>query len=308
MAGTFLTDQEIAYFREGLMKLTNEGIQDAEATYKDITPNEFGSKQAYEIMRTHGGLGLLATRREGQRVVFDSPVGGTEQRIYPILMALGVKYSKQSKYKDMYGFIKGMAPLLAESAIETLNKQVADVFNLGFSGGGFLSPDGQPLFSASHPIKTGGTQSNLGSVSIGSVTLGDAIAAVNAQVGPRNIPKHQRHGLKLVHGTLLEPDVVRAVESDRLAGTSDNDTNAYVKRKIKQVVCEDYIGFGQSGMEDMWALIPADAKKNPIFVMKVQGFEMDSDKDITRGEIIYVGEKEDAVGVTTHLGTWASNP
>ena len=267
--------------REGLLKLINDGIEQVPQTYRKIVPNTITSKQAYEQIQTWSGFGFFQPMTEAQGVTYDSVIPGYTKTYTPVIRTLGVKHTRQSLQKDLYGFVKSMAPLLAKSAVATKNLLAANILNLGFSAATMASPDGAALFSASHPIKQNGTtQSNLGADALSGLALEAAIQSVYAQKGDRGIPKYFTGGLKLVVGPALYGLATRAVESSGLQGTSDNDTNKFVSGAIREIVMEQFIGFGSTTMDYYWFLLPADSSENPLIEIEVQGLKTDTDYDM----------------------------
>ena len=183
-----------------------------------------------------------------------------------------------------------------------------NVLNNGFSGGTITSPDGQPLFSASHPLvnTSGGasTQSNLGTSALSGLALEDAIQNTNAVLGDRGVPKYMTGGYNLVVGPLNEGIATRAVKSVGLQGTFDNDTNTFVNGSIKKIVVDQMVGFGQTTLQHSYFLVPANQDKNPIFWMQVQGLQVDTDKDIRYGEVMFVADFEGLADVMGWRGTY----
>ena len=302
---TYVTQEMLLIHREGLMKLINDGVEGAPSTWKLITPRVISSRQAYEQVQTHAGLGFFEPMDEVGGVTYDAAIPRYSKTYTPIVRTLGVKFSKQSRQKDLYGFIKAMGPMLAEAAVVTMNLMAANLINLGF-GGGTTCPDGQAQFSAAHPLTTLSTYSNLGTSPLSGQALEDALQSVLAQVGDRGIPKYYPAGFKLVVGPLQSAIATRAVRSQGLQGTTDNDTNEFVSGLIKNVVVEQMIGFNQPSLIDAWALLPADEKNNPFFYIQVQGIETDVDKSIDFQEIKYVSDFEGTFDTWGWRGTFGS--
>lgn len=277
--------------REGLWKLINDGIENINATWSQIVPNTIKSKQAYEEIQTHAGLGFFQAFTESNGVTYDTPVPRFTKRYIPVIRTLGVKHTKQAEQKDLYGFIKKLGPMMADSAVATLNLLAANVLNLGFST--MTSPDGQPLFSASHPlIQNGSVDSNLGSAALSGLALEAAIQNIMNQKTDRGIPRYFMGGFKLVVNPALAGVATRAVESVGLQGTADNDTNAFVRGSIRSRVVDPLIGFGGNGTQYSWFLIPAEAKDSPLFRMDVQPLTTDTDYDIDHMVYKYVASFE----------------
>lgn len=279
--------------REGLWKLINDGIEGQSATWQQIVPNVVKTKQAYEEIQTHAGLGFFQNFSETQGVTYDTPVPRFTKRYTPIIRTLGVKHTKQTAQKDLYGFVKKLGPMVADSAVATLNLLAANVLNNGFSSTLMPSPDGAALFSASHTIIQNGTvDSNLGSTALSGLALETAIQAVMNQKTDRGIPRYFNGGFNLIVGPSLAGIATRAVESVGLQGTTDNDTNSFVRGSIRKIVVDPLIGFGGNGTQYSWFLVPADAKSNPLFKMDVVGLETATDYDIDHMVNKYVASFE----------------
>lgn len=305
---TYVTQEDLLIHREGLMKLINDGMVKIPATSQKISAKTINSRQAYEQVRTHGGLGLFQNMDEVEGVTYDRATTLHTKTYYPVVRTLGVKWSKQSKQKDLYGFVKAMGPMLAESAQATRNLLACNVLTLGFSGGGVTSPDGKAMFASDHPLQSGGTQSNLGTLALSGSSLEDAIQQVLAQVGERGIPRYNGGGLNLFYGPPNGGIATRAVKSEGLQGTTDNDTNAFINGMIKDLVMDPLIGFGQSGLSDAWFLLPADQDRNPIFRLAVQDIETQSDYDINYMEASFVSDFEELWDTMGYLNTYGTNP
>ncbi len=266
--------------REGLLKLINDGIDKIPATWKELVPNVIKSKQSFEEIQTHAGLGFFQTMDEAEGVSYDAVVPRYTKRYTPVIRTLGIKHSRQSAQKDLYGFVKSQAPMLAESAVATMNLLAANIYNLGF-GGGTTSPDGVALFSTAHPLANGlPNESNLITQALSGLSLENALQIAMSHKGERGIPKYYRGGFKLAVGPGLAGIATRAVESVGLQGTSDNDTNAFVKGMVKGVIVDQLIGFGQPVLSQNWFLLPADAKDNQAFCLEAQGVSTDTDYDM----------------------------
>jgi hypothetical protein len=293
--------------REGLLKLINDGIENVPATWKDIAPNTIKSKQAYEELLTHSGLGFFQNMDEAEGVTYDQVQTAYTKRYTPIIRTLGVKHTRQSRQKDLYGFVKAQAPMLSEAAVATLNLLSCNVLNLGF-GGGTTSPDGQALFSTAHPLPgVGTTDSNLLTQALSGLALENALQVAMSHKGDRGIPKYYRGGFHLVVGPSLAGIANRAVNSVQLQGTSDNDTNSFVRGMIKKApIVDQLVGFELPSMANNWYLLPAAPKDNPIFYMEVQPMMVDTDFDVDFLVTKYVASFECLFDVMNWRGTVGS--
>jgi len=125
------------------------------------------SIEQYSLM---AGVGLPTVVAEGEDTPTDSFVQGFNKTFKPLKYGLGIPATQELVEDDKMGIISKRAVKLSDSIYQAREIQAASVLNNGFSstdsnGNSTLLPDGQPLFSASHPlVKVGGAQSNLMSV------------------------------------------------------------------------------------------------------------------------------------------------
>jgi len=294
--------------REGLLKLINDGIMNVPATFKSIVPNTINSRQAYEQIQTHAGLGLFQNFNEAEGVSYDSIVPRFTKTYTPILRSLGLKHTKQSAQKDLYSFIKTFAPMISESAVATRNLLACNVLNLGFSSTTMASPDGVALFSASHPIiQYGTTSSNYGTDSLSGLALESAIQTVRDTKTDRGLPKYYRGGFNLVVGPLNEGIAHRAVKSVGLQGTANNDTNTYVSSNIKEIIPDQMVGFNMSSAAYKWFLVPVSAQDNPLVEISVAAMSTDTDYDIDFQTTKFVASFETLYDCLGWRGLYGSN-
>jgi len=108
------------------------------------------------------GVGLPALIGEGEDTPTDTFVQGFFKNYKPVKFGLGIGATQELVEDDEFGVISKRAVALSNSIYQCREIQAASVFNNGFDGTNYPLPDGQALFSASHPlIKAGGTQNNL---------------------------------------------------------------------------------------------------------------------------------------------------
>ena len=170
--------------------------------------------------------------------------------------------------------------MLAEAAVATRNLLAANLLSNGFSSSGTVTPDGVSQFNSAHPLKTGGTFSNVTTNALTGPNLEAGIQSVRSQVGDRGIPKYYRGGFRLVVGSGLAGRAHRVARSAGLAGTADNDTNSWISGNIKEIVEDPMLDFGSSTLSENWHLIPANSKDSPFINVEVQGLETDNDYDM----------------------------
>jgi len=296
--------------RVGFHALINKGLEKATPTHQRYIGATIRSRQAFELFAYHGGLGLFQQRDEGDRVKIDSVAQRYRQRVTPVIHSLGLQYTKQAQYKDLYDFIKSQGPLVAHSATSTINLLAANTFmNFAFPGGSSNSPDGVTLFNSAHPTQGSTTQSNLGTSVISYFSLEDALTAIAGQTLDReDLPRMVDGGFKLLVTPWNHAAAVRAVKSTQVAGTNANDTSEFVSGKVKDIVEDPYIGYQMSTMRLAWALVPMKSDENPHRFMQIEGL---------RTHVEYEG-KTDTTSMFAHFentfftmgwqGTFGSKP
>lgn len=123
----------------------------------DVQTSDRSIEQTSQV----SGLGLFSSINESGPVRYDQPVQGFDKTFVHTRFGLGFKASQDLVEDDKFGLIAKMAKELGRSCRESIELDAVSTFNNGFSGS-YLGPDGQPLFSASHPlVKSGGVQSNI---------------------------------------------------------------------------------------------------------------------------------------------------
>lgn len=304
-----LTETQVKMYRANLYAVINEGVDGPDATSKNISGRTIKSRQAYEEMLTHSGLGLFAAKGEGENATFDKAKIRYNPTFAPLIYELGVEYTQQSKNKDINGFIRMHGSMLADAWVSTRNFLAADLIQEGFSGGGTVCPDGKTLFASDHPNADGSTQSNVYSLDLNGANLREVVQGLLAQKGDRNLPvSRMPNSWRLVHGPALWGQAEASVNSNQLPGSMDNDDFTYMKKMIGDIYCERFIGADDSALSDMWCLLPTDDSRNPIFRMAVQEMSTRVWQEGRSGNIGMVGSAEELWAVLGWRGTAGSNP
>jgi hypothetical protein len=153
------------FFFETALPALSLVIKSEFAQYPDMYSQIFNVKtsdRSIEQTTQVSGVGLLTALDEGEHIAMDKPVQGFDKTFRHAKFGLAVPTTQEMIDDDKFSLVTESHQALARSTKETYEIDAAITFNLGFSGTQ-LGPDGQPLFSASHPlVKSGGVQSNLG--------------------------------------------------------------------------------------------------------------------------------------------------
>jgi phage major head subunit gpT-like protein len=204
------------------------------------------SSRSIEQTSEIAGLGTFNQVDEGQNVRFDESVPGFSKTYTHNQFGLGFKITRVMVDDDRFAIIDKLASDLGRSAKETVELAVAANFNNGFSGS-FAGPDGQPLFSTSHPlVKTGGTQTNTLSTAldldIPSLEL--ALTDFRRMVDPSGKRIRVRPE-KLIVPPELEFAATEILTGSMRADTANNTVNAFKNRvgapSFSKVMVWDYL-------------------------------------------------------------------
>jgi len=146
------------------------------------------SDRAFEEEVLFTGFGEAPTKSEGAAVQFDSATESFTSRYSHETVALAFAVTEEAMEDNLYDtFAKVRARGLARAMAATKQVKAANVFNNGFNAT-FAGGDGQPFFSNSHPIITGGVQDNLLAASdLSEATVETAMIAIQETKDDRNI-------------------------------------------------------------------------------------------------------------------------
>lgn len=236
---------------------------DTEKQYPSQLANIFNvnsSDKAYEKDTSVSGLGKLAQKPEGDAIVYETPVNGYPVVYSHLTFAKGEGITYEMYQDDQYNIIKKSPRRLALAKMRTREQFGADILNHGFTYGGggmaaFNGGDGKALFAADHPIKSGGTQSNLTTADLDEDALEEAIVRMRAT-------KDNKGELQMIQpDTLVVPPALEKearilLESQQRTGTGNNDINPY-KGRMKLVVW-DFLGAAAGGSDTAWFILDSN--------------------------------------------------
>ena len=189
---------------------------------------ETETRKAYVEDVMMAGLGAAAVKGEGAGVSYDSTAETYVARYVFETIALAFAITEEAEEDGLYGSIgKKLAKALARSYKHTIATRVANVLNNGFTGGATQGGDGVALFSASHPLKSGGNGSNLltNAADLSETSLEDLSTQISNTTDDRGLPVDLEIQ-SLVIPTALRFTAHRLLFSNLRVDTPNNDTNA----------------------------------------------------------------------------------
>lgn len=267
------------------------------------------SRDIWQATAMHD-LPLLQQVSEGQDYSFEAPAQGASKTLKPVKFGLGVSISEEAAEDGKFDEIADMIRKLAKSARESQEIQAMNIFNNGFSGGGETSSDGQPVFSASHALPSGGSFSNLLTsaadlsdtsleamlVQFETAFVGDS--GIKYQIRPRNLivtPSNKRLAMELIGSDLR----ARTVEADSGDGiTNVNNMNSLREdglRVVSSVHLTD---------DDAWFLSaePSDTGLRIISRKDIETKAAGPDAGFLNDSILYKCRYREKIGVTEAYG------
>lgn len=220
--------------------------------FPDVWSNFFDRVEgslATERLIEATGFGLARTKTESAPITYDTDGEGYATLATPSVLGLGYQVTREEQEDNLYTEVSmPRAESLAFSMHTTIELIHANIFINGFSGS-YVYGDGQPLYSASHPTKSG-TQSNLGtsSANFSEASLEDMIKRIYLAQNSRGLQINLRPRKLMVQaGDMF--NATRVLESQLRTSTANNDINA-----IKQM-----------------GLIPEGAEVNPYLGVEATG-------------------------------------
>jgi hypothetical protein len=194
--------------------------------HKEIYETET-SERSFEEVTKLSGFSAAPVKNEGQAIRYDNGQEAWTARYTHVTIAQGFSLTEEAIEDNLYDslsarYTKG----LARSMAYTKQVRAAATLNNGFSAS-YPGGDGVALFSASHPLVSGGTNSNIPSTpaDLNETSLEAAVIQISLWTDERSLliaakPK------KLIVPPALQFVATRLLETELRVGTNDNDINA----------------------------------------------------------------------------------
>lgn len=191
------------------------------------------SSRAFENVVGVTSLGYMAKKGEDEAITYDKFYQGPRSYYQHITYALGVRSSMEAMADDIDGILSRVGTALGRSASYSPEIVAADVINNGEtapSGNEFIGPRGEALFTATHaqPHAYDGaaTYSNLGSSDFSITALRSALNNIHRITDERG--KLVRFTPDILFGAPeMQHIFLEILQSDKKAGTADNDLNTF---------------------------------------------------------------------------------
>jgi hypothetical protein len=185
------------------------------------------SERSFEEEQKLSGFSAAPVKNEGSAIVYDTAQEAWAYRYVHETVAMGFSLTEEAMEDQLYDSLSARyTKALARAMAYTKEIKGANIINNGFNAN-FVGGDGQPLFSNSHPLVSGGTISNVPATAadLNETSLENAVIQISLWTDERGLliaakPK------KLFIPPALQFVATRILETELRVGTTDNDINA----------------------------------------------------------------------------------
>ena len=260
------------------------------------------SERSFEEETKLSGFSAAPVKNEGSAIAYDNAQEAWTARYNHETIALGFSLTEEAIEDNLYDslsarYTKGLARAMAY----TKQVKAAAVLNNGFSSA-YPGGDGVALFSASHPLVSGATNSNIPSTpsDLNETSLENAVIQISLWTDERGLliaskPK------KLIVPPALQFVATRLLETELRVGTTDNDINALKNNgSIPGGYCINHFLTDTNG----WYLTTDVPNGMKHFVRTPLSTGMDGDFDT--GNVRYKARERYSFGWSDPLGMFAS--
>ena len=261
------------------------------------------SERSFEEETKLSGFSAAPVKNEGTAIAYDNAQEAWSTRYTHETIALGFSITEEAVEDNLYDSLSARyTKSLARAMAYTKQVKAAAVLNNGFSGA-YAGGDGVSLFSAAHPLVSGGTNSNTPTVQVdlNETSLEAAVIQIAAWTDERGLliaakPK------KMIVPPALQFVATRLLETSLRVGTTDNDINAL---KNNGSIPEGYTVNHFLTDSNGWYLTTDVPNGMKHFVRTPLQNSMDGDFDT--GNVRYKARERYSFGWSDPLGMWGSS-
>ena len=262
------------------------------------------SERSFEEETKLSGFSAAPVKNEGNAIAYDNAQEAWTARYTHETIALGFSLTEEAVEDNLYDTLSARyTKALARGMAYTKQVKAANVLNNGFNtSGSYNGGDGVPLFSASHPLVTGGTNSNIPTTpaDLNETSLENAVIQIAAWTDERGLLIAAKPR-KLIVPPALQFVATRLLETELRVGTADNDVNAI---KNNGSIPEGYAINHFLTDTNAWFLTTDVPNGMKHFVRSPLGTSMDGDFDT--GNVRYKARERYSFGWSDPLGMYGS--
>ena len=269
--------------------------------HKEIFETET-SERSFEEETKLSGFSAAPVKNEGSAIAYDNGQEAWTARYNHETIALGFSLTEEAIEDNLYDTLSGRyTKALARAMAYTKQTKAAAILNNGFDTD-YTGGDGQPLFSASHPLVGGGVNSNIPATpaDLSETSLEAAVIQIAAWTDERGLLIAAKPR-KLVVAPSNMFVATRILETELRVGTADNDINAL---KSNGSIPEGYTVNHFLTDPNAWFLTTDVPNGLKHFVRTPLAQSMDGDFDT--GNVRYKARERYSFGWSDPLGMFGS--
>jgi len=269
--------------------------------HKEIYDTET-SERSFEEETKLSGFSAAPVKNEGSSLAYDNAQEAFTARYTHETIALGFSLTEEAIEDNLYDSLSGRyTKALARAMAYTKQVKAANVLNNGFNAA-FAGGDGVALFSTSHPLVSGGVNSNTPSTQsdLNETSLENAVIQIAAWTDERGLLIAAKPS-KLVVPPALQFVATRLLETELRVGTADNDINAI---KNNGSIPGGYTVNNYLTDTNAWFLCTDVPNGMKHFVRTPMATGMDGDFDT--GNVRYKARERYSFGFSDPLGMFGS--
>ena len=269
--------------------------------HKEIYETE-SSERSFEEETKLSGFSAAPVKNEGSAIRYDNAQEAWTARYTHETIAMGFSITEEAIEDNLYDSLSSRyTKALARAMSYTKQVKAAAVLNNGWAAT-VTYGDGQPLFSTSHPLVSGGVNSNTPSTQadLNETSLENAVIQIAAWTDERGLLIAAKPR-KLIVPSSLQFVATRLLETELRVGTNDNDINAL---KNNGSVPEGYTINHWLTDTNAWFLTTDVPNGLKHFVRTPMQTGMDGDFDT--GNVRYKARERYSFGVSDPLGIFGS--
>ena len=269
--------------------------------HKEIYETET-SERSFEEETKLSGFSAAPVKNEGSAIAYDNAQEAWTARYTHETIAMGFSITEEAIEDNLYDSLSSRyTKALARAMAYTKQVKAAAVLNNGWAST-VTYGDGQPLFSTSHPLVSGGVNSNTPATQadLNETSLENAVIQIAAWTDERDLLIAARPR-KLIVPPNLQFVATRLLETELRVGTNNNDINAIKNNgSIPEGFTINHFLTDTNG----WFLTTDVPNGLKHFVRTPMSTGMDGDFDT--GNVRYKARERYSFGVSDPLGIFGS--
>jgi hypothetical protein len=269
--------------------------------HKEIFETET-SERSFEEETKLSGFSAAPVKNEGSAIAYDNAQEAWTARYQHETIALGFSLTEEAIEDNLYDSLSARyTKALARAMAYTKQIKAANVLNNGFSST-YTGGDGVELFSTSHPLVSGGTNSNEPSTpaDLNETSLESAVIQIAAWTDERGLLIAAKPR-KLIVPPSLQFVATRLLETELRVSTNNNDINAL---KNNGSIPGGYTVNNFLTDSNAWFLTTDVPNGLKHFVRTAMNTSMDGDFDT--GNVRYKARERYSFGWSDPLGIFGS--